>query len=66
MAKELRQVIRAVERAGGRVVRGKKHYKAFGPDGRLITVLSASHGKGCSGDLLHSKRTLRKAGIDVD
>lgn len=61
--KELRKLLRAIERAGGAVVFSRRHWKVY-LDGVLIVTISAS----CSDRRAHFSvlADLRRAGLDVE
>lgn len=61
-APEMRKVLREAEAAGCKIVVAKKgHVKVFGPDGRLLTVLSITARVG--GGYKNFRRLLEKEGI---
>ena len=61
--KELRKLLRAIERAGGTVVFSRRHWKVYDNDGALLATISGS----CSDRRVHHsiRADLRRAGLDV-
>lgn len=64
MHKEVRELVRQLERQGWRVEHGKGHSKAFSPDGRTIVVLPLTPGGGRWKQNLIAQ--LRRGGFDPD
>jgi len=62
-SKELRALLRAIERAGGAVIFSRRHWKVYNSDGALLATISGS----CSDRRVHHsiRADLRRAGLDV-
>jgi hypothetical protein len=61
--KELRALLRAIERAGATVVFSRRHWKVYNSDGALVAVIAGT----CSSRQAHHnvRAGLRRAGLDV-
>lgn len=60
---DIKKLIKAAERAGADVRRGRSHH-IISVDGEQVAVVS-EHSKAQSSDLLATKRALRKAGLKI-